>query len=970
MRVMRFHRQKRFGSFFVVLCLAVCVGVVAAYGVLKNIVGQSLEKRLQTSVKQNLLSLLAEPDQSWLTSLPGQPIDGQAEISQNISLEIAKQIQDSLTKPYSTDSSVLQSLHLIPNTPASSGIRLSQLTSDSTTVSSTGKVLSVDKDGFIVLVNDRDTAGEVTENHTNYTTNTITLDDLYSPYLGSTLYYSGSEWVTSTNLFNNGSRIGLHTTSPQAILHLLSNSTDTTTMVIQGASSQTSPLLDLLDSSGISVASISASGKLVLGNSDDDHSLELYPVLEIEPGGDAGELSSSGGALYLNNTRNEGSGINIFSDAGAEADGHLLNIKANNAAFTKGSIYVDHKGTGNAVNVTHNGSTSTGNAVSITNNNTQDSALGVIGYETGRGTVKITHNGTGTDANASGLSIDLQGSGTHAQGLYVDSTAATGTQGNLLRLRNQTVDRFVVNSLGSLTIGTTGTDTFISKKGNNANDEFYVGTNGAFRVQRSASDSEAFRVQISGDTQGRWLGTSDGKLKWGDGSSTQDIVLRRSAAATLLLDTARLQIKSASLNSDLLTFTSTSSTRLGRFLETSGGYGWFEISDNAAQTKIVFRADSGVSYLNAGNVGIGSTAASAKLHVVSTSEQFRLSYDSSNHAQFSVSSGGLLTLTPTAGLSVGSSVAIGTTSFGTNAANVLALANSTAPSAAITDGIQLFAVDEAGSHELRVMDEAGFTTTLSPHNFSLIPGGQSESLAWGFYSERQGLAINADVTKALRLLEEMSGEQLVFIKDLQTNQYLNQPLPKTDYEQFQQPIPSYLTVEEFEKKLDQFVTDEELKQTFSLKDAIVEFFRAATFHARVLFTDVTEFASEVIFRDHLTVGTDTAGIVEIPEGVTKAKVSFSKSYSQIPTIYLTSPDANTAYQLAEVSREGFVINIPSAQPEKIVIHWLAIITNAATSIEILEQTTPSNSPQNVPIVIDSPQPSSNSASTTSAELTQ
>ena len=111
-------------------------------------------------------------------------------------------------------------------------------------------------------------------------------------------------------------------------------------------------------------------------------------------------------------------------------------------------------------------------------------------------------------------------------------------------------------------------------------------------------------------------------------------------------------------------------------------------------------------------------------------------------------------------------VGIGTTSFGTSAAGVLAIASSTAPTTAITNGVQLYAVDVAGSHELKVMDEAGNATTLSPHNFSLIGDGPSEALAWSYYSEREGMAINADMTRALRLIEDLSGEQLIYTKDL------------------------------------------------------------------------------------------------------------------------------------------------------------------------------------------------------------
>lgn len=55
------------------------------------------------------------------------------------------------------------------------------------------------------------------------------------------------------------------------------------------------------------------------------------------------------------------------------------------------------------------------------------------------------------------------------------------------------------------------------------------------------------------------------------------------------------------------------------------------------------------------------------------------------------------------------------------------------------------------------------TTTISPHNFTGIPGGRSEELAWSFYSERDGKYINVDMLKLVRLVEHLSGEKLVYI---------------------------------------------------------------------------------------------------------------------------------------------------------------------------------------------------------------
>lgn len=87
----------------------------------------------------------------------------------------------------------------------------------------------------------------------------------------------------------------------------------------------------------------------------------------------------------------------------------------------------------------------------------------------------------------------------------------------------------------------------------------------------------------------------------------------------------------------------------------------------------------------------------------------------------------------------------------------------TVPAASESNAIILYAQDVSSSSELKVRDEAGNITTLSPHNFSHIPGGQSEEMAWSFYSERDGKYINVDMLRLVRLLEALTGEKLVYI---------------------------------------------------------------------------------------------------------------------------------------------------------------------------------------------------------------
>lgn len=116
-------------------------------------------------------------------------------------------------------------------------------------------------------------------------------------------------------------------------------------------------------------------------------------------------------------------------------------------------------------------------------------------------------------------------------------------------------------------------------------------------------------------------------------------------------------------------------------------------------------------------------------------------------------------------------MSVGNIAAGTNGTNVLVLSNGVVTSASPADSIQLYAEDAASSSELKVRDEAGNITTLSPHNFSLIPDGRSENLAWSYCSRKGNEAINVDMTKAIRLVEQLTGEQLIYLKNLKSGNY-------------------------------------------------------------------------------------------------------------------------------------------------------------------------------------------------------
>ena len=142
--------------------------------------------------------------------------------------------------------------------------------------------------------------------------------------------------------------------------------------------------------------------------------------------------------------------------------------------------------------------------------------------------------------------------------------------------------------------------------------------------------------------------------------------------------------------------------------------------------------------------------------------------DATNHTIEASGSGCFLTFktgaTPTEKVRIDASgnLLVGGTTVGTNSAGNIVLFNGTAPSGNVTNGVTLYAQDVSSSSELKVRDEAGNVTTLSPHNFSLIPDGASEPMAWAYYSERDGKKINVDMLKLARMVESLTGEKLVY----------------------------------------------------------------------------------------------------------------------------------------------------------------------------------------------------------------
>lgn len=88
----------------------------------------------------------------------------------------------------------------------------------------------------------------------------------------------------------------------------------------------------------------------------------------------------------------------------------------------------------------------------------QDTTVGISGYETSKGTLKISHNKpvaavTGSDASASVLSLRANGAGTAAQGIFFDAEQVGGTTGRLMNFRQNGADTFAVDAAGDIVAG-------------------------------------------------------------------------------------------------------------------------------------------------------------------------------------------------------------------------------------------------------------------------------------------------------------------------------------------------------------------------------------------------------------------------------------------------------------------------------------------------------------------------------------
>ncbi|VGZ88161.1 hyaluronoglucosaminidase [Streptococcus pyogenes] len=179
--------------------------------------------------------------------------------------------------------------------------------------------------------------------------------------------------------------------------------------------------------------------------------------LKFKPAATVAYSSSTGGAVNIDLSSSRGAGVVVYSNNDT-SDGPLMSLRTDKETFNQSALFVDYKGTTNAVNIAMRQPTTPNfsSALNITSGNENGSAMQLRGSEKALGTLKITHENPSIkadyDKNAAALSIDIvgkrgaSGNGTAAQGIFINSSA--GTTGKMLRIRNKNKDKFYVNPDG------------------------------------------------------------------------------------------------------------------------------------------------------------------------------------------------------------------------------------------------------------------------------------------------------------------------------------------------------------------------------------------------------------------------------------------------------------------------------------------------------------------------------------------
>jgi hypothetical protein len=583
----------------------------------------------------------------------------------------------------------------------------------------------------------------------------------------STVYYDGSQKLVTTST-------GIDVTGTVTADGLTVDGSAT----IQATSS---PAISVIDTTNNAEARLQAFNSTATVGTQSNHSFS------IETNDTTRALFSTGGDISF--YEDTGTTAKLFWDASAES----LSIGTSSVA---GALHVE-KGNN------YSGTDFEDNPHLLISNGTPTNHTAVLMFQSSGADVANKRSGiTGGNyySNKHGLSFlgDLSGKDRSATpDMFIDSDGNVG-----IGTTSPSAKLDIVSGTGYSDIAIEATGGFKARGDGRVDVGEPTGANSLLSVQRPSGSSItglAYLNDVNNST-GLQISTSSGAVNLSVIGSSAKLNLGNTGVQTqqVVLDTSSGQVgigtsspssyghslvvaKDASGGATYATITNTNANQflnLGINADVaeitwdnadSLAFGTTAASTDEGQTFEAMRIDS------SGNVGIGTNSPNDKVDISgSTGDGYRLTDGTHTGVYRSISGGTILKTTSNHALLFGTNdtermridssgnLLVGTTTTPTSSAKNIVLANGTAPTASATDGVILYAEDVSSSSELKVRDEAGNITTLSPHNFDLIPQGPSEDMAWSYYSERDGKQINVDMLKAIRVLEKLSGEQLVF----------------------------------------------------------------------------------------------------------------------------------------------------------------------------------------------------------------
>ncbi|MDD4466732.1 MAG: hypothetical protein PHN91_02960, partial [Patescibacteria group bacterium] len=448
---------------------------------------------------------------------------------------------------------------------------------------------------------------------------------------GYTLRASGTSWVANSNLYNDGTSIGIGTTNPTAKLQVISSGGANTGINLTLSNASSYAPIDFYTPSGLAGQFVTTGATFSNGLYGGDQvwltSRMTNGATGLAASGANGYIKFATGGEASTNERmritssgNVGIGTTV-PKAPLDIKGYVqLGYDSNSPYIKLGGAHFD------GVN----------NAYGAIKSFSSNSGISFLTFWTSEGTsqerMRISYDGNvGIGTTAPAYKLDVSGTGRFTQPVlvgvptadghaatknYVDSTIGGGSGSTVGYWTMSGANIYNSNTTGNVGIGTTTPSQKLSVNGN----MIFSGSSGRLYFPQTP-------------TTFNWIGdgieqtgviidpTNDGTSERISFVTNNAERLRINAAGNVGIGTInpvqKLEVKSSGLNTQPFQVTAFDGSALLNVFEDSSGNGSLFIKDAAGNSDIVLNT-AGSSYFNGSNVGIGTTAPGYKLDVSGT----------------------------------------------------------------------------------------------------------------------------------------------------------------------------------------------------------------------------------------------------------------------------------------------------------------------------------------------------------------